>query len=135
METIHVKRLEKLATHLEKAKLAHEKFNFNVFNSGRRISRLRCASEGCAIGECPAVFPRQWKWHQGSVSLTNGHPFEEKRSAMEFFGLTMEDATKLFYPTSRNEDVVGRLKETATRFQVAAGIREFLFEKVYGVAR
>lgn len=53
-------RLLQLADHLEKGKLIHREFNFYYFNFGEE-DETGCGTAGCAIGECPAIFP-EWKF-------------------------------------------------------------------------
>ena len=53
--TFYLKRLLKLAKHLEKNRVL-DKFDFKIV-----FKRSHCGTSGCAMGELPYCFPRQWK--------------------------------------------------------------------------
>ncbi len=56
---MHRERLLKLAEHLEHGELGHDYFDIQSFNEGSSAKKP-CGSAGCAIGECPIVFPHDW---------------------------------------------------------------------------
>ena len=132
-------RLLKLAEHLETGKLGHKKFNFRHFSQGdRQEKRNMCGTSGCAIGECPVVWPTKWAYGPVRNSRHNYYPkLKAKRykydgvleCAEHFFDLNCSEATALF--VSSNAIYVGGfyLEEalpTATRHEVAARIRKFV---------
>jgi hypothetical protein len=128
MKALHRKRLEKLATHLEKGKLGHDKFDFSALHDV-----TSCGTAGCALGECPTVFPRQWKlsgsYHPDPrLRRTRKAPGDSFCDAEYFFGLTGSEAMHLFHPNEQNTDAFGgkHLGESATRRQVASNIRAFI---------
>jgi hypothetical protein len=154
--TIRIGRLLKLAKHLETTrKLIHKNFSFSIFNSAdsapaltgmfdatkaRRSKKYGCGTSGCAIGECPAVFP-EWSFQEfgtyilpvldGMTPSDITEPFKVcSASAVRFFGLTKKESNHLFYPY--RQDIVrysGRsLEGDATAKDVASNIRAFVRE-------
>lgn len=124
-------RLLKLARHLEKGKLGHEKFDFSTINGSR--SDGGCGTAGCAMGEFPVVWPKDWQWNKcGSVSL-NGVD-GGTRGAVKFFGIRQDEAEHLFIPyyqhpnNYQHPNIYGwiMLDNSATKEQVAANIRAFV---------
>lgn len=134
MNKIHIRRLEKLATHLESGKLGHKKFDFSQYNDSLTD---KCGTAGCAIGELPILFPRSWKFDDlGYPKLRDSGSFIITNDVMDYFEITEEEAHRLFYPIDE-EDVElspngSVLPLSATRKQVAKGIRKFLKEKRNG---
>lgn len=133
MNKIQVRRLEKLATHLESGKLGHEKFDFSQYNNSYDN---KCGTMGCALGELPILFKRDWKFDEiGAPSLRNSQSdFPYPRSdAMNYFGISEKEANRLFYPIDEDDVELSPkgsiLPPSATRKQVAKGIRKFLKEK------
>jgi hypothetical protein len=135
MKKLYKTRLEKLATHLESGKLGHKKFDFSVVNSNREkdatlYPNYTCGTNGCAIGECPIVFKRQWQFGRwGDVNLIRASTNDCFLDAEKFFGITEEESTGLFLP----EEVIpwrasphSRLGLSATRKAVAKNIRDFI---------
>lgn len=57
-------RLLKLAEHLEVGELGHEVFDFTVYGG--------CGFAGCALGECPTVFPDDWAFRGLTPMLRDG---------------------------------------------------------------
>jgi hypothetical protein len=148
MKSIHKKRLLKLAKHLESGKLAHKKFNFGVWNgdqSGDQLYVNGCGYCGCAIGECPAVFKRDWMFRGGMPRLRNASaaPLATKNwlgeftrdwprdSAVAWFGINQYELDHLFLPKQQKPEAYGgkRLKDTASPAQVARNIRAFVAVK------
>lgn len=126
---MHKERLEKLADHLERGKLFHEVFDFRVINATDGKSDLSgsCGTAGCALGECPGLWPDDWEWDEwGSVGLKDcGSLFAPEQV---FFGLNAYEAGHLFYPMLQEPDFYGgkELSGDATRHEVAANIRAFI---------
>ncbi len=140
---IKYNRLLKLAKHLESGKLGHKKFDFSMVSGGAK-KPYTCGTSGCALGECPIVFPRDWKFGLLDVTGWMDETFVSLKDtkydsgdfvndiaikdAKKFFGLTHKQALHLFYPSSQNPSLYGGdyIDETATRKQVASNIREFV---------
>lgn len=131
----HIDRLAKLAEHLEKGQLAHEHFDFSVFND---TNSSECGSAGCAIGECPAIWPDRFRWVDGGPYMSTGlvmdnlHPEEIDDDFVtpgaKFFGLGEKEWQHLFLPYDQRPELFGgiELAEKATRYDVAANIRAFI---------
>lgn len=141
MNIIHKKRLLKLAEHLERGKLIHQRFNFNRWNAneaGEQLKTNGCGFAGCAIGECPGIF-RAWGWKKGHPVLNKNRRKQDRWTEMdaeEWFGLTHDEVTHLFVPSGflgdnqRPNRYGGRiLFDTATPKQVARNIRAFIKKK------
>lgn len=137
MKKIYKDRLLKLAKHLETGKLGHKEFNFSTLNFGKGAEK-GCGTAGCALGECPIVFPRQWSFvgqGVGEVSKPCLKKFKSEGSsflsAVEFFDIDEDEADHLFQPGTQYPNVWGgkELNHHATRKQVAANIRAFVARK------
>lgn len=126
---LHAKRLTKLANHLLSGKLGHKVFDFCGYNwsfneAGEDVIPAGCGTHGCAIGECPIAFPKQWRYYRGYPVLRGDLLARHtKESGMEFFGLTFDEFCYLFTPMRRG------LPGTATRKQVARHILKFVKSK------
>jgi hypothetical protein len=140
LSAVGKRRLLKLADHLEKgpkkAKWAHKKFNYAFFDSedGEMNSKYHCGTAGCAIGECPAVFPRYWKFQADqfggflNIILNNDFSRYEFQAAQEFFKINEGEAEYLFNPGGAwwAERYKNHLSNNATAKQVAKHIRKFV---------
>ena len=101
---IRFDRLKKLANHLIEGKLDHKKFNFALYNSiityDEKYNKKGCGTCGCAIGECPIVFPKDWcfsKYFEPKLrTMPLSKMFVEQVSGMKFFGLTMVEYCHIF---------------------------------------
>lgn len=137
MKAIYKKRLLKLAKHLKRGKLGHKKFDFSYLNAdeyGSEMTHNGCGTLGCAIGECPFVFPKHWKFLNGGVVL-----FGTKKNklwlglsqAEKFFGLDEEERWHLFHPISQTPELYGgrNLGYRARPKSVAANIEAFIKRK------
>ena len=129
---IGLRRLMKLAEHLESGTLGHDRFNFSTIHVDRVDSD--CKSVGCAMGELPFVFPKQWKFDRDDVVLRSGNTPAwgeqiELLDVADFFGIEEPDVYSLFYPGPKSVGYSG-LQMTATRKQVARHIRRFVEGKV-----
>lgn len=130
MKAIHVKRLRKLERHLRTGKLGHAEFDFGNFNVGHKCKPKGwkppvkgCGTRGCAIGECPIVFPNEWYF-----SDTHKVPLTKTGDSHGFFGLKPEEYYHLFIPGCQEPNRYGgqELDGKATRTEVADNIRDFL---------
>ena len=134
MNAVQRGRLMKLANHLLHGKLGHKKWDFSVLNNGgETYDKKGCGTAGCALGECPFVFPRHWKFHKQHtnwfVPVTRETPEMDAFScAQSFFGIDDREARHLFDPTCQNPEEYGGkyLSSSATRKQVARNILAFL---------
>jgi len=129
MTKLHIRRLEKLAKHLESGKLGHERFDFSEIHLPfERPRKSHCGSAGCALGECPVVFPGVWKFRGVTAGLRIRDHLGAFDSAGAFFSLTQPEVSHLFSPHGQQPKLFGgeHLNSQATRQQVAAGIRAFL---------
>lgn len=140
-KAVFKKRLLKLAEHLETGKLGHKKFDFSLYNSAKyvfdTVEPYSCGYAGCALGECPIVFPKLWQFAiDGTPVLrTSDEDNEDMDGSVEsesFFGITHQEAAFLFIPTwnyTEKEHAPWNKKvlpTTATKKQVAAAIRRFV---------
>lgn len=146
-------RLLKLGNHLLTGTLGHERFDFCVWNAGKKKEN-GCGTSGCAIGECPIVFPESWIFARTSAfghqvpALLEVVEDEQNhgqiltsvssilRSACEFFDLSGAEASYLFVPDTFSNSrplVLGKRRSLhgteATREQVGARIIKFAEEK------
>jgi len=104
MSKIRVGRLRKLAKHLRGEHLAHYKFNFCVYARGKMDKDGNyCGTAGCAIGEFPAVWPKEWEWVLDDGSLYNViyknqvvRNYICYENICEFFSITEEQVNHLF---------------------------------------
>lgn len=91
-------RLLKLAKHLQSGKLGHAMFDMTLWND---VTEPKCGTSGCAIGECPIIFPRDW------IFSTFGNPvlkligYSVLDSIGSFFGMRTNDAIDLFITSGR----------------------------------
>ncbi len=126
-----IARLKKLADHLLNGKLGHENFDFSCFNDGD-IDKNGCGTLGCAIGECPIVFPKHWHFEENNYMfephLIGSDRWSELDDACEFFGISDDAACHLFVPNDQDTYAFGgsELGRNATKEQVAANILSFI---------
>ena len=142
MNKKQAKRLLKLADHIvDPAKRGLGKFDFS-----RIMDRYPlCGTVGCALGECPTAFPKQWtrrvynncSAHEAfvsyAVSLKSHFGEGPFGSAQIFFGLTEDETFALFQPFSQFyiQPSLPNLGSKATPKEVAANIRVFIRRKGY----
>jgi hypothetical protein len=142
---IRYDRLLKLATHLSRGKLLHANFDFDALNDtcdgvknvtvkcdGKTFTVPHCGTAGCAVGECPGVFPRSWQFDSAYyspclISSERIMPSWED-DAKKFFGITYAELTHLFVSRMQKTDRFGGklLSGHATAKEVAANIRAFV---------
>jgi len=123
---IGLRRLRKLAAHLMRGKLGHAKFYFGAWNSAQAPE---CGTAGCAVGECPVIFRKQWRWkYNGNPALRNNSQFDPIYDAAAFFDLSAREAYHLFIPGEQAPDkfVGTRLDRFAKRKDVARNIIAFI---------
>lgn len=128
VDGVQVGRLLKLADHLETGKRGHKTFDFSVL-----FRQARCGTAGCAIGECPWVFPDEWhlarvdwggvKYDPELRENSNGDGWED---AIQFFGISERVADSLFMPGECPRFNGVRLGDDATPVAVAANIRAYV---------
>lgn len=117
-------RLLQLAEHLKNGKLGHEHFDIGVIHE-----IWTCHSSGCAIGEFPVLWPEYFKYQGANVvpNLTNDFfMYNGWRSSRDFFDITEEDHSKLFYAHAKLPWLSGKmLSLRATKEEVAESIIAF----------
>lgn len=136
--------LLQLAEHLESGKLGHQNFDFMVYNADKstnlfglslkeRPAPYTCGTNGCAIGECPILWPDHWMFGENGDPELRKNPGENTRyklhySILVWFDLTQEEANHLFQPYHQIPYKYGGipLSDGATKEQVASNIREFV---------
>lgn len=119
-------RLIKLAKHLESGKLGHKRFDFSQFNGEMdpvEPKPYTCGTAGCALGECPIIFPKQWRFDSNSFPALRRGDASGYEAGAEFFGLNGVEVRSLFDPSDSG------LGGKATRKQVAKRIRQFVAAK------
>lgn len=123
--SIRIDRLEHLAEFLENGILGHKKFDIDKYNSR---SDGRCGSAGCALGECPTLWPDDWMFRGEGISLRAFPHKHAENSAIAWFGVSIEEVHHLFYSHYQHPKLYGgeKLGGGATRYQVAANIRAFV---------
>lgn len=137
MKKVYKERLSKLADHLDSGKLGHKKFDFDHWNHvqfGEDFDDKGCGTCGCAIGECPIIFPRQWEFRANFPVLKKIQNQHEEcvtpvtKSGTEFFGLEHPEFRHLFTPMGQDTEAYGgkTLSAKARRKSVASNIREFV---------
>jgi len=139
MSGIRVGRLRKLAKHLRGNHLAHRIFYFDRLADGKLDKDGNyCGSVGCAIGELPAVWPKEWNWeptiHNNDMfsiihNTHGGFGIAQLWGAVsEFFSITESQAHHLFNPRKQMPQLYGgnKLDEYATVEQVADNIIAFI---------
>jgi len=132
MNKTQIKRLEKLATHLESGKLGHRKFDFNVINVDKdnpeEPTYNVCGTNGCAMGELPILHPKSWMF-DNVKGVERVHPVVPWHAQIEnWYGIDDPEANHLFCPEDQNTKQYGgaNLSKTASRKSVASNIRAFL---------
>jgi hypothetical protein len=130
-------RLRQLAEHLLHGKLIHEVFDFNFFNYTPNESLILkgCGTNGCAIGECPAVWPDDWSFNAFGMPTVRGNNkyTNSAASGEKWFELTHDEFRLLFMPfggqpswlEAYNLSVLRQLPWDATKEQVANNILTF----------
>lgn len=117
-------RLLKLAEHLESGELGHDIFDFNNYHEEKN-----CKTSGCAIGECPYVFPEDWIFDI-LPTLRDYSYLTVERASQKFFDLTRDEYYFIFTP-SGPYNPEGYLPKNATKEEVAAHIRKFVEDESY----
>lgn len=118
-------RLLTLANHLKYGKLGHEKFDFSIYNN----ATAKCGTMGCALGECPIIWPEDWKFYKnydGDPVLIGEYPPSSLISAIRWFNLSPGEAVYLFIPCCIYSTRGESLPATATKEEVADRILDFI---------
>lgn len=147
-------RLLKLAEHLESGVLGHTEFRFDRLND-KWTETNPCGTQGCALGECPIAFPKEWefrfmrnefipvlKTQKESTGERRPAVIESFPSAEEFFDIDEDESTLLFQPGEKEDEYddenkgyyVGKqyilgINGDSTKEEVAAHIRNFITAK------
>jgi len=137
MSNIRVGRLRKLAKHLRGTHHAHKKFNIRKLANGEFAHGEYCGFSGCAIGEFPVLWPKEWSWKPDSepfwYNMAIIHKSQKRCSTnynviAEFFSITREQVVHLFDSTGQMVIKFGgrMLDRYATAEQVADNIDAFI---------
>ena len=123
---IGLQRLLQLADHLEHGKLGHAKFDFQEWHRGG--SAGQCGSAGCALGECPFIWPDRWCFDGDFPALQDGRSFGPLIAAGRWFEIDEDEAVHLFIPARQKPRLFGGviLSRYVPKEKVAANIRAFV---------
>lgn len=126
------KRLLKLAAFLRTLK--PKQFDFGEWVSEARFEEkqaTKCGTTCCAIGWCPSVFPRSWRWNVGRwgrllPELKDASIGTASQDGQAFFGIDAGEFDYLFVPGDLTIDAGLSLGFGATAKQVARRIERFV---------
>lgn len=122
----HIERLKQLADHLLHGQLIHREFDFNYYNIDVHSPDNLCGTSGCAIGECPGVWPDKWEFDKRTFDpVLIGGPSTPRQSGQLFFDLIDTEYSALFLSHNQHLKDLPFLGEDATKEQVANNILEF----------
>jgi hypothetical protein len=78
----------------------HNELDTNVVFNGLLENTRDCGTTGCAVGWCPAVFPKYFEYDQNENVVGRRHLRGVKifDLAMRFFNITQNEALSLFSP-------------------------------------
>jgi hypothetical protein len=134
-----LKRLLKVTRHLERGKLVHKKFDFGRVNDGP-LNKKGCGTLGCAMGELPDIFPRDWGFDPEGMLKKSRRPIcrwtetilRRQFDIEEYFNITKDERLHLFYPDVQKPYIFGgkKLGRKASRKAVAKNIRAFVSLKL-----
>ena len=93
-------------SHFLRTQVKEEEFNMKSFIGrtpavANKLLKHNCGTTACAIGYCPAVFPRHWTFgfNDSNCSIPHlrktGSP-NVYDDSIEFFGITVEEHRHLF---------------------------------------
>lgn len=127
-------RLHRLYDFMTETPLPIErKWDFGDINTGGQANGWSCGSAGCAMGEFPLIWPREWEFTACSVFLKNKNGCGAFGDAAEFFGLTHGEANHLFDPdsqTKRHDPKCSFLTRKSTRREVARNLKSFIIHQL-----
>ena len=123
-------RLRQIVTHLRSGNLAHDTFDFNEYNGGERKPN-GCGTNGCAVGEFPAIWPDLWEWKPSRalyelVYLPTGKQVSYFDAPIDF--LSIKNQTRQFLFTPADAYNPNGLPPTATAQEVADHIETWCNE-------
>ena len=132
-------RLLKLAEHLENGRPGgHVEFYFGDWHRplppderATPQEPTHCGTLGCAVGECPVLWPEEWAFIDGYPRLRSVLGISSViGSAASFFGINIEDTVCLFTPGEYRwwwEPITASvLRSTASAEDVAESIRMYV---------
>lgn len=119
-------RLLKLANHLLYSQLGHEIFDFNHYNKGEGAQSVKnkCGTAGCAIGECPIVWPEHWEFDGNGFPVLKDYG-SPTMSGLTFFEISRTTYEELFMPTGPYSTIRNGPKSNATKEEVANNIIKY----------
>lgn len=128
--------LRKLANHLYNPRTRTHRRHLKTFRFDRVAIHTDCGTAGCAMGELPYCFPKQWQTRGKLLGddaradlelypVLMDWPIESSAgsAAAKFFGISYRTSISLFY--SKDQSAVGILPRDATAKQVAAHLRAY----------
>lgn len=124
--------LKVIEDHLRDGNLGHEVFDFDCINRGTSDLGLSCGTNGCAMGELPIIFPKEWRFEPGEgVALKDSKHLGLAVDVCTFLGINREEMEHLFFPDMQKPIRFGggHLGRQATRVQVADNIDDFISMK------
>jgi len=114
-------------------------FFFHILAHGKIDKKGNyCGSSGCAMGEFPVLWPKEWRWERFSTAISDFEVLHKsqvdlneqtKYSVMaDFFSITEAQIKHLFLPYKQNRKYFGgrRLDDNATADEVADNIIAFI---------
>ncbi len=141
MRTLQAERLMRLARFLYNV-LPPNKFDFGNVIKGRDIPNetFSCGTVGCAIGWAPVAFPDELRYVKRTeygtphIEDLNGdildvHCCGASTAAMDFFGLTEDEAVALFAPGGQMGLGLPGLHSGSSAPEVAENIATFVKRK------
>ena len=122
---MQVDRLLKLVAHLKAGRPGgHAQFDFGSWHVGVPADG-HCGTLGCALGECPVVFPEDWDFTDGQPCY-KGEAFHV-HAAERFFEIPYWDAYAMFLPEEPRWWASGQeLSEEAAALEVAESIEQYV---------
>lgn len=140
-------KLLKIANHLSYGKLEHDVFSFINYNTSPdgEFKDNNCGTHGCAIGELPRIFPKDFAFVRGEfmnipvlLGSQDATEYDKVISINKYLDLNENEYNILFIPYSYKEiedfnykynaDLI-ELGPHATRYEVASNIRKFIRAK------
>jgi len=118
------------SAHIATGKLGHDEFDMTCYHS-----EINCHTVGCAIGELPTIFPKQFRLLNDDISTIVIHRETQYRNfdALLFdFGINNKIAKSLFsgtYVSRLTNNITlphSILSRTNTRKAIAASMRRYV---------
>lgn len=132
-----IQRLEAIVWHLRHGEPLHPNFRFSVLSCGefRETRYGTCGTNGCAIGEFPAIFPKCFKYNSVGVLCDRAGRYVGTEELIRFLKIDERVFFTLFFPAygpeyidlyvanKAEEKGCKQLDADATKLQVAKNIQ------------